>query len=90
VTSSTANLPKPRNNADARSLPIATTPRKVPAPAPWRAVRPRDGTRDAMDWQLRWWVGGDPALHEDIEKVAKALSLSNGTKVREHARETTG
>jgi hypothetical protein len=36
-------------------------------------------------------VGGDPAFHEDIEKVAKALSLSNGTKqVREHARETTG
>jgi hypothetical protein len=35
-------------------------------------------------------AGGDPAFHEDIERVAKALSLSNGTKqVRERAPETT-
>jgi len=33
-------------------------------------------------------VGGDPAFLEDIEKLAKALSLSSGTRqVSEHARE---
>jgi hypothetical protein len=47
--------------------------------------------RNARRHGLAVAIGGDPALHEDIEKVAKALSLSNGTKqVREHARETTG
>jgi hypothetical protein len=33
-------------------------------------------------------IGGDPAFHEDIEKLAKALSLASGTQqVSEHARE---
>jgi hypothetical protein len=33
-------------------------------------------------------IGGDPAFHEDIEKLAMALSLTSGTqKVGEFARE---
>ena len=33
-------------------------------------------------------IGGDPAFHEDIEKLAKALSLAGGARqVSEHARE---
>jgi hypothetical protein len=33
-------------------------------------------------------IGGDPAFHEDIEKLAMALSLASGTqKVSEFARE---
>jgi hypothetical protein len=33
-------------------------------------------------------IGGDPAIHEEIEKLAKVLSLSSGTQqVSEYARE---
>jgi hypothetical protein len=49
--------------------------------------------REAVRWNARRHglavaIGGDPAFHEDIEKLAKALSLASGTqKISEHARE---
>jgi hypothetical protein len=44
--------------------------------------------RNARRHSLAIDIGSDPAFHEDIEKLAKALSLSSGTqKVSEHARE---
>ena len=57
-----------------------------------RSVAGREAARrNARRHGLAVAIGGDPAFHEDIEKVAKALSLSNGTKqVREHACDITG
>jgi hypothetical protein len=44
--------------------------------------------RNARRHGLAIDIGSDPAFHEDIEKLANALSLSSGTqKVSEHARE---
>jgi hypothetical protein len=57
-----------------------------------RSVAGREAARqNARRHGLAVATGGDAAFQEDIEKVTKALSLSNGTwQVREHARETTG
>ena len=54
-----------------------------------RSVAGREAARrNARRHGLAVAIGGDPAFHEDIEKLAKALSLSSGTQqVSEHARE---
>ena len=54
--------------------------------------RSREGKQasrhNALRHGLAVGIGGDPAFHQDIEDLAKALSLSTGTKkVNEHARE---
>ena len=44
--------------------------------------------RNARRHGLAVAIGGDPAFQEDIEKLAKALSLSSGAQqVSDHARE---
>jgi hypothetical protein len=44
--------------------------------------------RNALRHGLAIDIGGDPAFHEDVETLAKALSLATDTqKVSEHARE---
>jgi hypothetical protein len=64
-----------RNNAKK-----STGPRSV---AGREAVR-----RNARRHGLAVAIGGDPAFHEDVEKLAKALSLASGAQqVSEHARE---
>ena len=54
-----------------------------------RSVAGREAARrNARRHGLAVAVGGDPAFHEDIEKLSKVLSLSRGTQqVSEHARE---
>jgi glutathione synthase/RimK-type ligase-like ATP-grasp enzyme len=54
-----------------------------------RSVAGREAARrNARRHGLAVAIGGDPAFHEDIEKLAKVLSLSSGTQqVSEHARE---
>jgi hypothetical protein len=47
--------------------------------------------RNARRHGLAISIGTDPAFHDDIEKLAKALSLSRGTQsVDERAREAAG
>jgi len=44
--------------------------------------------RNALRHGLAIGIGGDPTFHEDVEKLARALSLSKGVqKVNDHARE---
>jgi hypothetical protein len=59
-----------------------------------KSTGPRSGAgreaarRNARRHGLAVAIGGDPAFHEDIEKLAVALSLASGTqKVSEFARE---
>ena len=54
-----------------------------------RSVAGREAARrNARRHGLAVAIGGDPAFQGDIEKLAKALSLSSGTQqVSEHARE---
>lgn len=54
-----------------------------------RSVAGRESARrNARRHGLAVAIGGDPAFHEDIEKLAIALSLPSGTqKVSEFARE---
>jgi glutathione synthase/RimK-type ligase-like ATP-grasp enzyme len=59
-----------------------------------KSTGPRSGAgraaarRNARRHGLAVAIGGDPAFHEDIEKLAMALSLASGTqKVSEFARE---
>jgi glutathione synthase/RimK-type ligase-like ATP-grasp enzyme len=64
-----------RNNAKK-----STGPRSVAGRAAARRNARRHGLAVA--------IGGDPAFHEDIEKLAMALSLASGTQnVSEFARE---
>jgi hypothetical protein len=55
-----------------------------------RSVAGREAARrNARRHGLAVAIGGDPAFHEDIEKLAKALSLSSRKQeVSEFARET--
>jgi hypothetical protein len=59
-----------------------------------KSTGPRSGAgrgaarRNARRHGLAVAIGGDPAFHEDIEKLAMALSFASGTqKVSEFARE---
>jgi hypothetical protein len=54
-----------------------------------RSVAGREAARrNARRHGLAVAIGGDPAFHEDIEKLAKALSFASGAQqVSEHARE---
>jgi hypothetical protein len=85
----TANLPKPRNNADAIGSKDHCQPQQCQEKyRPPLRRGPEAARRNARRHGLAVAVGGDPAFHEDIEKLAKALSLSSGTQqVSEHARE---
>ena len=64
-----------RNNAKKSTGPRSKAGREAPR-------------RNALRHGLAIDIGADPAFHEDIEKLARALSLSSGTqKVSEYARE---
>jgi hypothetical protein len=54
-----------------------------------RSVAGREAARrNARRHGLAVAIGGDAAFHEDIEKLARALSLAGGTQeISEHARE---